>query len=172
MALNFATADDADAMCQLVGRWFADYQTPLFRYLTRLIGDEERAADLLQDTFARALSVLNPHAPPDNPSAWLYRIATNLAYDMLRQRKRWRWLPLIDQAQTRSFESEVATAQSVRQCLARLRPKDAETLLLYEYAGMTCVEIAALTGEEPTAVRVRVSRARERFRQLYQKELA
>ena len=172
MALELATADDANAACHLIARWFADYQTPLFRYLTRLLDDEERAADLLQDTFARAFVALKPQSPPDNPNAWLYRIATNLAYDALRRQRRWRWLPLTNHHQTTSFESEVATAQSVRDCLARLRPREAEALLLYEYGGLTCVEIAALTGEEASAVRVRVSRARERFRQLYQKELA
>lgn len=85
MALELAPADDADATCHPIARWFADYQTPLFRYLTRLLGDEERAANLLQDTFARALTALKPHRPPDNPRAWLYRIATNLAYDALRR---------------------------------------------------------------------------------------
>ena len=91
---------------------------------------------------------------------------------MLRRRKRLRWLRLSGDAQAPAFESGVAVAQSVRDCLARLRPKEAEALLLYEYAGLSCVEIAALSGEEPTSVRVRLYRARIQFRRLYKQELA
>lgn len=155
----------------MVARWFAEYQTPLFRYLARLLGDEERAADVLQDTFVRAFGALAARPPPDNPPAWLYRIATNLAYDTLRRNRRWRWLPLRGDEPARSFEGDVATAQSVRECLARLHPREAEALLLYEYAGLSCVEIAAQTGEPAPTVRVRISRARERFRKLYRQEL-
>ncbi len=172
MARDSALPLDTDDRSQLVARWFADYQTPLFRYLVRLLGDEERAADLLQDTFIRAFAALDAAAPPAQPAAWLYRIATNLAYDALRRRKRLRWLPLRAEEPAPPFESSVATAQSVRRCLARLRPKEAEVLLLYEYAGLTCVEIAALTGTAVPTVRVQVQRARARFRKLYHKELA
>jgi RNA polymerase sigma-70 factor, ECF subfamily len=172
MAAHSVVPLDTTDRGELVAHWFAEHQAPLFRYLARLLGDEERAADLLQDTFVRAFSALAAQAPPPNPAAWLYRIATNLAYDALRRRRRMRWLPLSGHERARSFEGDIATAQSVRDCLARLRPKDAETLLLYEYAGLTCVEIAALNGEEPPAVRMRVFRARERFRELYQKELS
>jgi RNA polymerase sigma-70 factor (ECF subfamily) len=172
MALDAATPLDSDDRRRLVAFWFMEYQSSLFRYLARLLGDEEHAADLLQDTFVRAFSAVDVRVPPPNPSAWLYRIATNLAYDVLRRRKRLRWLRLSGDAQAPAFESGVAVAQSVRDCLARLRPKDAEALLLYEYAGLSCVEIAALSGEEPASVRVRLYRARIQFRRLYKQELA
>jgi RNA polymerase sigma factor (sigma-70 family) len=59
----------------------------------------------------------------------------------------------------------------VRQALARLKPRDAEALLLYEYAGLSCVEIAALNGDEPSTVRVRLHRARQQFRKWYEPEV-
>jgi len=171
MAVDAAAPLDSDDRCRLVGLWFTEHQAPLFRYLVRLLGDEERAADILQDTFVRALRALDMHSPPPNPAAWLYRIAANLTYDVLRRRRRLRWLPLSGTEHAPAFESNVALTESVRDCLARLRPNEAEALLLYEYAGLSCIEIAALSGEEATAVRMRLYRARTHFRKLYGQEL-
>ncbi len=51
-------------------------------------------------------------------------------------------------------------------------PANAEALLLlYEYAGLSCAEIGALAGVEASAVRMRLSRARTKFRAMYKKEL-
>ena len=46
----------------------------LVRYLHRKVWDLERARDLAQEVFVRALRF-----EPDNPRAWLFRVATNLA---------------------------------------------------------------------------------------------
>jgi RNA polymerase sigma-70 factor (ECF subfamily) len=148
-----------------------DYGTPLYRYLVRLVGDEESAADLLQDTFIQALKAL-ARGTPANPSAWLYRIATNLAYNALRRRRRFSWLPFLGTEPAPAFEGDVALAQAVRQCLARLKPQEAQALLLHEYAGLTSAEIAALTDETPSTIRTRLSRAYARFAALYEKENA
>ncbi|MCU0493068.1 MAG: RNA polymerase sigma factor, partial [Chloroflexaceae bacterium] len=79
---------------ELVAGWFQELHPGIFRYLVRLLDDQESAADLTQETFIRALTALVNQPVPDNPSAWLYRIATNLAYDAMRRRNRLRWLPL------------------------------------------------------------------------------
>ena len=51
----------------------------LVRFLHRMVWDADRAHDLAQDTFARALG-----RSPDNPRAWLFRVASNLATDEAR----------------------------------------------------------------------------------------
>jgi len=145
MALDMVVSD-RNERGRVLTAWFNEYQIAVLRYLVRLVGDEDRAADLLQDTFVRALAALDPNAPSDNPSAWLYRIATNLTYDALRRQRRWQWLPLRDDQHVASFEGSVATAESVRRCLARLKSKEAEAMLLYEHAGLSCAEIAAQRG--------------------------
>jgi RNA polymerase sigma-70 factor (ECF subfamily) len=166
-AISIGTARDRD---QLVTQWFAEYQMPLARYLLRLLSDEDQAADVLQDTFLRAHLALAKQEPPDNPFAWLHRIATNLAYNALRRRMRWRWLRLSGHERTNAFEPHVATAQAVQRCLARLSPAAAEVLLLYEHVGLSCLEIAALRGQPAPLIRLQLQRARERFRQHYEKE--
>lgn len=155
---------------ELIARWFVEYKTPLIAYLLRLVGDEEQAAELLQDTFVRALTACVPEDLPANPYAWLHCIATRLAYNALRRRNRLRWLPLVGDERAPDFEGRFVAADGVRRCLAQLAPRDAEVLLLYEYGGFSCVEIASLTGEAPNAVRVRVFRARQRFIRLYERE--
>ena len=170
--VSTASSVDANDYRHLVAAWFEEYHAPLFRYLLRLMGDEQHAADLLQDTFLQALATLAKQAPPTNPFAWLYRIATNKAYNLLRRRNRWRWFPLSEHEQSANFETAVAITQIMRRCLLRLRPAEAEALLLYEWAGLTCLEIAALNGEQPAAVRMRICRARTRFCTYYEREVA
>jgi RNA polymerase sigma-70 factor (ECF subfamily) len=55
---------------------FAQYYEPLVRMLYRRTGDQDRAEDLAQEVFARALA-----APPDNPRPWLFAVALNLVRD-------------------------------------------------------------------------------------------
>lgn len=161
-----------DDQGRLITDWFERYSNGLYRYLTRLIGDEERAADLLQETFERALVSVRHRTQPENESAWLYRVATNLAYDALRRRRRLRWLPLLDTHPTPAFEDASGEVQAVRDCLAALRPREAEALLLYEYVGLSCVEIGELLDELPTTIRVRIHRARQSFRTNYERNVA
>ena len=169
--MNAASSADADDQGQVITAWFEEFQAPLFRYLLRLMGDEHQAADLLQDTFLQAFTALTKQAPPVSPFAWLYRIATNKAYNALRRRKRWSWLTLSGHEATPQFEPAIATAHIIRRCLLRLRPHEAEALLLYEWVGLTCAEIAALTDEQPSAIRMRLCRARARFCDFYEHEV-
>jgi RNA polymerase sigma-70 factor (ECF subfamily) len=147
------------------------YQRPLAAYLARLIDDREAAEDLCQDTFFKALRGWHQHDPAANPVAWLYRIATNTAYDYLRRRRRSRLAPLIAAeglAEACVLESHVDAREPVRSALAQLPPHYRAPLLLQVYAGHSTGEIAEQLGCTPDAVKMRLLRARARFRQLYQ----
>ena len=52
---------------------FEQYYASLVRMLYRRVGDRDRAEDLAQETFARAVA-----APPNNPRPWLFAVALNL----------------------------------------------------------------------------------------------
>ncbi len=74
---------DPDAFATLVGR----YQDRLYNYLYRMTGSREDAQDLTQETFVRvyrALPRFNLEAPF---RPWVYKIATNLAINLLKGRK-------------------------------------------------------------------------------------
>ncbi len=157
------------AVRERLAEWFDQYNLAIFRYLVRLVGDEEQAADLLQETFARAIVALRSQDLPNYPYAWLCRIGGNLVIDMLRRKRRWRWLPF--QTSTPSHEHAVATAQDVRDCLVQLNQREAELLVMAHCVGLTPNEIAELLSENVSTVRVRLHRARHRFRNLYNREI-
>ncbi len=64
------------------------YQNKLVNYLNRLIHDYEMAVDLAQEAFIRVYRNANCYKGEYQFSTWLYRIATNLAIDEIRRRKR------------------------------------------------------------------------------------
>ena len=148
--------------------WAAIYEATypdLVRFLYRLVWDEARAQDLAQEAFVRAL-----RHQPEQPRAWLYSVARNLARDEARAagRKR-RHLRLIRvEQEDRTVddpEQEVELEERremVRSALARLSERDREVLLLWD-SGLSYEEIAAQTGLARGAVGTTLSRARRRL---------
>jgi RNA polymerase sigma-70 factor, ECF subfamily len=70
------------------------------------------------------------------------------------------------------FEQRVADREIVESVLKRLPPKYAACLLLYEHEGFSCAEIADVLNVSPSAVKMRLMRARERFITLYRQEVS
>ncbi len=68
------------------------------------------------------------------------------------------------------FEQQVADREIVQSILQRLPPKYATCLMLYEHEGFSCAEIAEVLNVSPSAVKMRLMRARERFITLYKQE--
>ena len=161
-----ARAGDHAAFAALVVR----YQQPLGGYLARLTGDPDVAADLVQETFLRAYRALGATRPGLLVRPWLYRIATHLAYDYLRRRRRLAWVPLEAAAEhaVGDLVAELAEHVLVREALGRLRPAERAVLLLCGLEGLSYAEAAlALGSSSPEAVRKRFGRAKEHFRLVY-----
>lgn len=148
---------------------FCQYSHPICRYLTRLTGDPHRAEDLTQETFVRAYLALEQGADWDNPRAWLYRVASRLAINDHRRRKLIQWLPLwsTDADPAQGVEAAVAERLLIRQVLAMLPPKYRIPLVLYSAEGYSVAEIAQVLEVSTGTVKVRLYRAREKFRRAY-----
>ena len=71
----------------LVDHFFRREAGKMVSYLTRIVGLErlDLAEDVVQDSLCRALETWSMHGLPDNPSAWLMRVARNRAIDLLRR---------------------------------------------------------------------------------------
>ncbi len=153
---------------------FCQYEAPICAYLTRLTGDLGRAQELTQETFLRAYRALLKGQRWDNPRAWLYQVASRLATDDYRRRKLLQWLPLwsTDGAtpQGESLETQTAERLAVRAALETLPPKYRVPLVLYVYEGLKVAQVAEVLGLSSSAVKMRLSRAREKFRQAYGQE--
>src|SRR6476659_8761692 len=110
---------------------FEQYYGSLVRMLYRRTGDRDRAEDLAQETFARAVA-----APPNNPRPWLFAVALNLVREdgrrALRQGRRLELLRADDgpeQNPEKDYERNENSA-AVRAALGTLNDRDREALLL------------------------------------------
>ncbi|HYF96234.1 MAG TPA: RNA polymerase sigma factor [Symbiobacteriaceae bacterium] len=162
---------DAPSGAEREALLWTTYRTRIYRYLYRLTGNAASAEDLTQETFLQALRDLRRlPAPPDNLSAWLYRIATHRAIDDFRRRQRFAWLPLLGErvAGAAADPAEaVAEHDLIFRVLRRLPRETAAMLLLRDAEGFTMTEIATMTGGNYEAVRKRLARAREMVRSEY-----
>jgi RNA polymerase sigma factor (sigma-70 family) len=141
----------------------------LVRFLYRKVWDAERAEDLAQEAFARALV-----HKPDNARGWLFAVAANMARDearrAARERRHLTLLKSEPEAAPHEPEAEIdAETQraSVRVALDQLSPRDREALLLWD-AGMSYDEIATQTGLARGAIGTTLARARRRLVEAYE----
>ena len=141
------------------------------RYIYRKLWDPERAHELAQDAFVRALD----HDPED-ARAWVFTIAGNLARDEKRRvARRGRHLTLIraesdpaDPAPDPHKELErKERTERARLALESLSEGDQEVLLLWD-AGLSYREISAQTGLAPGAMGTTLGRARQRLNQAFE----
>ena len=140
----------------------------LVRFLYRKVWDAERAEDLAQEAFARALV-----HKPENARGWLFVVAANMARDdarkAARERRHLTLLKAEPGAGSKELDEEIdADTQrtQVRAALDQLTPRDREALLLWD-AGMSYDEIATQTGLARGAIGTTLSRARRRLVEAY-----
>ena len=141
---------------------FHEQQRPLMRRLRRIVGDEETAADLCQETFVRAWRKAPRDATPEQHRGWLHRTASNLALDELRRRRLRDHAPLDEQRDGRP-DAEPAERMAAREAIAQLAPHERLVLLLRFEGGLSHREIGALLAISDEAARKRVERARAAF---------
>ena len=154
-------------------------QWPLYSFLRGMVGNDEQARDLMQDTFYDAWRTAQQGNPPFDRTCveeagmrrWLFHAAYNRACSALRRRRIISWLPLEsstrDTVEDGSFENQIAESQAVHAALASLSPADASCLLLIVVHGFTATEVSQIVGASPHAVAKRFSRARRRLRDAY-----
>ncbi len=141
---------------------FAAHHRGLFKYFCRAVGRAEVARDLTQEVFLRVSRTRIPAAEDRHLSAWLFRIARNLALDYHRSRRRHQEpFALADQA-TRFPSQDVTLA--VNEALESLPPLDRDVFLMREVAGLGYEQIASACELTADAVRSRIHRARLQLR--------
>lgn len=150
---------------------FAQYHASLVRMLFRRTGDRDRAEDLAQEVFARAVA-----APPRNPRPWLFAVALNLVReDGRRAVRQGRRLELYRAESAGEAEAPDAildrgdNVARVRRALDTLADRDREALLL-KAEGFNYDEIAATLGLAKGAIGTTLSRARRRLVEAYRAE--
>jgi len=157
------------------------YERRIYSFIYRMMGNAEDASDLTQDTFVKAYMALPRTSPDLNVSAWLHRIASNACLDVLRRRRLVQWLPW-DVFDTNPAIEPAApddpagsyirreTELEVQRILNLLSPKHRTALVLKEYQGLSCDEIAEIMNTSRSAIKSLLFRAREEFRQVSERE--
>ena len=154
-----------------VEQLYHDHRQPILRYLNRLVRDPEMAEDLCQETFIKALRYWNELQQIAVARSWLYRIATNTAYDELRRRRRVAWSSLAEEQEAlvsgSMLERQLEESEPIQAALQHLPGQYRVPLVLQLCAGYSLNDIATALGCNVNTVKTRVHRARRRFRELY-----
>ena len=151
----------------------AKYEARLLRYLTGMVGDVEVARELCQDTFLAAYQALSRLHGELHLSAWLHTIAMNKARSHHRRKKFKIFVPIEDHdlpASSVDLQASVADSDLVRRTLEKMPKQYAEALLLQLAGGLSCKEMAGMLHCSESAIKVRLMRARDSFRRMYEQE--
>ncbi len=160
---------DQDSFNLLMWRW----EKPLYQFIYRMVGDQEEARDICQESFLRAYRSLKGFRQKAKFSSWLYKIAINQCHTWGRKRNRARVISLSEIARGDEYapreEREGASNSPpeaslqrrerelmVRQALNCLPEKQRLIIILKEYQGLKFSEIAQLLRRPESTVKSRL----------------
>ncbi len=156
---------DLDSFNQLVLRW----ERPIYALAYRVLGREEDARDVSQETFLRAFRALKGFKGQAKFSSWLYRIALNLCRDWIRRERRAPVSQVPEGIDIAELAGEAIPAESVEDRVSRQQigrvvgrvmsglPEEQRTaIILKEYHGLTFQEIAELLDCPLSTVKTRL----------------
>jgi RNA polymerase sigma-70 factor (ECF subfamily) len=172
-AVAKAKGGDEEAFRALVER----YSPLVYKVAYRLTGSGHDADDVVQETFLRAYRRLELFEDRSQIGSWLYRIAANCAYDVLRRRRRHQQrfeavgeddagqehVPSEDPSPERLvFGSEVRRRLEV--VLARLSPAERSAFVLRHFEGFSIEEIGRVLDLDKSATKHSIFRAVQKLR--------
>ena len=157
------------------------HAAPVFHFLCRMVGNEDDANDLAQETFVRVFRACGSYRANEKFSTWLYTIAANLARNHFRWRARHPDVSL--EAESGKSEQTIGSAlpakdappseqalaaeraQAVRAAVGKLPEDMREAIVLCEWEELGVAEAAAILESTPKAVESRLYRARQLLRE-------
>ncbi|MCA1685316.1 MAG: sigma-70 family RNA polymerase sigma factor [Planctomycetia bacterium] len=173
--VELARVGDDKAFAVLVAR----YERKLVRVLARLVHDEELARDLAQETFWKVYNRLDRFDTSRRFGPWLFRVGVNLGLDLLRRHEAPAVSLSIDRPADggrRGFDLpdpdprlRAELAQEVQFILERVPVLYRTILVLRDLEGFSSAEVAAIVGRREATVRWRLAKARELFREHWER---
>lgn len=169
-------AGDADAFSVLVGK----YRGPVIHFLYRMVHEPALAEELAQEVFLRVYRARKSYRPRAKFTTWLFRIATNVALNALRdgRQRRARETQLENSDGTLATLTERADPganveqkmleterrEQIRQAVEALPEKQRLAVLLHKYQELDYAEIAEILGCSESALKSLLFRAYETLR--------
>lgn len=145
----------------------------LLRFLTRRLGNEDEAADVLQDFYVKVLKKIGDLRDEDKLRAWMYRVLETTLIDYYRSQGKKRqsetdyhYLQTVSPAgETRDDEIDSIVCSCLYKLLPTLKTEYADILWRADLIGESRVSIADALGISESNLRVRLHRARQALRQ-------
>ena len=167
-------AGDREAFRLLVER----HSHVLFRLAYRMTGNEHDAEDVVQEAFIKAYRSLDRFEERSEVGSWLFRIASNCAFDLLRSRQR-RERPWTGGSRRNTFArtpstdpdpERLAASADVRRkvdvALARMSARERSAFVLRHFEGRSLDEIGHALGMDVNATKQSILRAVRKVRQV------
>lgn len=165
------------------------YERPVFSLVYRMVRHRERAEDLTQETFVKALNALESYRPDYKFSSWIFKIANNAAIDQLRRKEletlsidgapdadsadtaRESTLQLRDAGESPLDELEARELGSaIERAIGQLRPEYRSCIILRHVEGYPYEEIAELLELPLGTVKTYIHRARNELKQVLESQ--
>jgi len=159
------------------------YRNRIYRFIYRMLHNEEVAEDLTQETFLRVFKRANTYKPGSNFSIWLYTIAKNLTFNRVRDEKR-QPLGVADSVDEHGWDYatkdagpdplEMSQREEIRRLVSwgvsQLPSKFKAAVVLRDIEGFEYEQIAKILRCPLGTVKSRVNRGRLRLRELIEDE--
>lgn len=155
-----------------------EYYEPIYRHVRRLVGDHQDAGDVVQDTFLKACDAIDRLNDAGAIRPWLYRIATNGAFSLLRDRSKHADVGSLDEmAEDVADESPEDQAADPRlghldRALLTLTVSQRTVFDLRHFDEMSFKDIAEITGGSPDTMRVVYHHAKEKLKKYLNRAVA
>ena len=160
------------------------YRTPLVNFLYRMVRAREEAEDLAQEVFLRVYRARKDYVPSAKFTTWLFRIATNLALNSVRDNRHQRMEVSLDAPVTVDAEDgdekpldiaeknpnieqymvEEARKKMIRHAIDKLPEKQRAAVLLHKYQELDYGDIAKILECSESALKSLLFRAYETLR--------
>jgi len=159
---------DPDAWQSLVESW----HPKLWRFVARMLADDSRVDDVLQDTWMRVIRSLVRLREPTRLAPWMYRIARLAVMDHLRIRYRCPPDTELNDVSTDDDGIEnLDNLDEVEVALAELHPIDREAVILFYFEQKSVAEIANICSVPAGTIKSRLHRARREIRDILSTEV-
>jgi RNA polymerase sigma-70 factor (ECF subfamily) len=138
-------------------------ERPLFYYALKLVGNQDAALDVLQETWVRAVRGIRNLKEADSVRSWLYSIVHSIAVDQIRRdhaRQRVEEIHLEEREAADPGEFSPDDAQALHDALERLSPKHREVLILHFLEDFSVAEVARIVGCPEGTVKSRMHHAK------------
>ena len=150
------------------------YEAKLLRYASYLIGDDDKAADVVQGAFIKAYTNLNGFNVNKKFSSWMYRITHNEAINVVNKHKKTVYLDKsIDLDSGIDLEDDLIKKELMRHahyCLDKMPLKYSEPLTLYFLESRSYEDISDILRIPTGTVAVRISRAKAIMKKICEKQ--